>query len=684
MLLSIKDDHIMRKWKVNAPDLKLAGEMKLKCDLSLFALKLMTARGFCDFQQVVDFFSDDELEDPLITADMEQAADTINEFIDSYRLICIYGDYDCDGVTAAAILYSYLQSMGANVTYYINEREEGYGMTIDAVRKLHEQGVELIVTVDNGISCVAEAEEIYKLGMKLVVTDHHQPPEILPRAEAVVDPHRADCPSTFKDLAGAGVALKLCAALDGGFEAVVEQYADICSIGTVGDVVSLRGENRSIVRQGLMYMQNTENYGLNALIDKVQPDRSSLNARSLSFRLCPKINAAGRFDSPLLALKALLTEDPEEADSLTERLLELNAVRRETEGAILEEIYKYIDDDPAVLNDRVLVLCGKGWHHGVIGIVSARVMETYGKPNIIISIDEDGTARGSARSLPGFSIHACLTYASEYLDKFGGHECAGGLSLKERYLPQFKAKVQEFADKLRAMPADVTECDMVIPPEDITIENIRSLEVLEPFGAGNPYPLFCLPNCRVNAVYPLSGGKHSKIDFTYGGKRFQALIFSTPPQELFFSIGSVIDIAANIEINVFNGNESIAIKAEDIKPHGMDTGKYLAARDCYEKFRKGVPLPPVFIAKITPTRAELVNMYKLIAATGEVALDTLFMKINSPAMNFCKLHIIADIFCEAGIAQFTPSRQSIKTLPVKAKADLSAAPTMRLLAQLSR
>lgn len=670
----------MNKWIVHKADDKLAAEFGKKCDLSLLTLRLMTARGFCDFQQIVDFFSAEEFEDPFLTADMRQAVDVINEYIDSYRLICVYGDYDCDGVTATALLFNYMQSMGANVMYYINEREDGYGMTLDAVRRLNEKGVELIITVDNGISCLAEAEEIYKLGMKLVITDHHQPPEILPKAEAIIDPHRADCPSFFKDMAGVGVAMKLCAALDGGdYSAVSEQYADICSIGTVADIVPLCGENRIIVRKGLMYLKNSENYGLNALMDTSGTSRNKLTSSALAFKICPRINAAGRFASPLLALKALLSEDSDEAEEYVSQLAALNDKRRQTEQEIMAQIDDYINSNPQILNQRVMILTGDNWHHGVIGIVSARILEKYGKPNIILSVDGAGIARGSARSIKGFNIHSCLTYASDFLDKFGGHECAGGLSLKKEYIPYFTERVNEFAAQKQLMPAALTECDMTISPDDLTIENIRSLDVLEPYGAGNAQPLFYMPHCRVNAVYSLSEGKHSKIDISYGGKRLQALLFFKAPQDLFFDIGDNIDIAANIEINEYQGKQSLAVKAADIIPCGMDTDKYFAAKDSYEKLVNGISLPQNFLRKIIPARDELVYVYKLVSRYKIINIDNLFMKINHPAINYCKLRIIFDVFCEAGLAELLPAEQSLRLLKPTHKADLQSTETMRRL-----
>ncbi|MBQ9375595.1 MAG: single-stranded-DNA-specific exonuclease RecJ, partial [Ruminococcus sp.] len=422
----------MKKWKVNKPDQKFVADFMRKCDLSKLVLEIMVSRGYTDFNRIAGFFSEKNLDDPFIIKDMQAAVDTINEAVDAYDLICVYGDYDCDGVTATTILYDYLLNMGANVTYYIPERADGFGMSISAVEKLHDMNVQLIVTVDNGIAAVAEADRIAELGMKLVITDHHQPPEKLPKAKAIVNPHRQDCPSGFKELCGAGVALKLCAALDdGNYDMILEQYADICALGTIADIVSLKGENRTIVQNGLMYLKNTENLGLSYLMEKANVNRDKLDSVSVAFQIAPRINAAGRFGSPLTAVKALLTEDDNEAEQLAETLVTLNSQRKDTENKIMSEIFEYIDNNPQILNQRVLVLTGKGWNTGVIGIVSSRIMDYYGKPNVIISIDENGVGRGSARSIPGFSIFKCFTYAGDFLEQYGGHECAGGLTVIE-------------------------------------------------------------------------------------------------------------------------------------------------------------------------------------------------------------------------------------------------------------
>ncbi|MGN0601294.1 MAG: single-stranded-DNA-specific exonuclease RecJ [Oscillospiraceae bacterium] len=676
----------MKKWKVNKPNMHLVSEFSKRCDLNRLVLEIMTSRGIDRFEQVIDFFKGEELSDPFMMIDMQNAVDTISEAVNNFDLICVYGDYDCDGVTATAILYDYLLNIGADVIYYIPQRSEGYGMNVNAVEKLHELGVKLIVTVDNGISAFNEAERIAELGMKLVVTDHHQPGERLPKAEAVVDPHRQDCPSYFKDLSGAGVALKLCAALDdGNYDMIMEQYSDICAVGTIADIVPLNGENRTIVQNGLMYLKNTENFGLNFLMDKSGVDRNRISSSGVAFQIAPRINAAGRFGSPLTAVKALLSESEEDADNYTDMLVSLNNKRKEAENNIMSEIFTYIDENPQILNQRVLVISGHGWHRGVIGIVSAKMLECFGKPNIVISVDEDGIGRGSARSVHGFSIFKCFSYAEEYLEQFGGHECAGGLTVKESNIQFFTEKVLEYADGFEQMPAAELVADKLIMPEDFTVNNIKSLSVMEPFGENNSEPLFAMSGARVDRIFSLSQGKHSKIDVTYGGVKTQVLMFFQSPESLPFGIGDKIDLMVNISINFFAGNETISVKAVDYRIHGVNQDKYFAAKDCYEKYCRGERLPISFLNKINPDRQELVKVYKTIMSLGEVSFDRLYMKLLNPSMNYCKLKLCVDAFSELGLVKFIPSSQKVVIMPVKTRVDIESSEVLKKLsAEISR
>lgn len=673
----------MKKWKISKCDEAKAAEFAKKCDINRLALEVLTSRGFTDFQQVIHFFDVPDLSDPFLIKDMDKAAAAINEKIDNYELICIYGDYDCDGITATSILYNYLESMGANVMYYIPERSAGYGLNEQAVKELAEKGVSLIVTVDNGISAVEEAKLIKELGMELVVTDHHQPPEVLPDALAVIDPHRADCSSPYKDISGVGVAFKLCAALDdGSYDAVLEQYGDICAIGTVADVVPLDGENRTIVKHGLEYLKNTENSGLSKLFELSSLDREAINAVDVSFRIAPVINASGRFGSPLTAVKALLSEDEGDAESYVSQLIELNSMRKQTENEIISEIIEHINKYPQTLNHAVLVLWGKNWHPGVIGIVSSKILDYYGKPNFIISIDDDGNARGSARSIHGFDVFECLCHCSELFEKFGGHECAGGFSLKEDNIGALCSRIYEYADSMEKLPVQEMCADKLLLPQDLTIENVKGLRALEPFGAGNPVPTFAMLGARVLVVAPLSQGKHTKIDFDYGGYKGQALFFSLAPENACFKVGDRIDMLVRLDINTFRGAESVSIKVIDHRLSGVKQERYFAAKQCYEKLMRGETLPPAYVKKMIPTRDELIKVYKYINSVKSTSVDHMFMKIGDDSMNYCKMRICMDIFKDKELIDYKPATMKLSACEVKSRVDLEQSPTLVKLKEM--
>lgn len=667
----------MKKWRINRPDDNAVKDFSQRCDLNKLSLEVLSSRGFNDFDKIVEFFNDDELSDPFEIKDMALAAEIINKTIDSYDLICVYGDYDCDGVTATVILYNYLESMGANVMYYIPEREDGYGLNINAVNDFHDKGVKLIITVDNGISAFDEADKINELGMELIVTDHHQPSENLPTARAIVDPHRIDCPSSFKALSGVGVALKLCAALDGGsYDAVMEQYADLCAIGTVADIVSLNGENRTIAINGMRYLANTENLGLRFLLEKMSVDVNNITSTDIGFRIGPVINASGRFGSPMTAVKALLAEDDTDAQDTVDMMITLNNMRKETEKTIMKDIVEYIDANPDVLNHRVIVLSGKGWHHGVIGIVSSRIMDYYGKPNVIISVDSDGKARGSARSLHGFNIFKCFQSCADLLEKFGGHECAGGFSLDEDKISEFTKRIYEYSDGMDSFPISELTADVLLSPEVISIEEIRGLSRLEPFGEGNQLPMFAVLGARVDGIIPLSQGKHTKIEFTYGSYHGQALIFSVSPQNTNLTVNQRIDMIVKLSVNKFHDKESVSIIVADYRQSGTKQDKYFAAKECYEKLMRGDKLPSAFVKKIIPTRDELVKVYREVSKLKSTNVDKLFMSLNDNSINYCKLRICLDIFKDKSLINYKPSCYAIELLPVSHKVVLDDSETL--------
>lgn len=668
----------MKKWQIHQPPAEAVRSIKLGSDLSMLCAQVLASRGMHSVQEAAAFLQCDELADPFLTADMQEAADRINEVLDAGKRICIYGDYDCDGVTATVILYSYLLEMGADVTYRIPEREEGYGLNPRAVQEMHQDGVELIVTVDNGITAIEEAELIAELGMELVITDHHQPLETLPKAAAVVDPHRSDDSSPYHKLCGAGLALKVVAALDGGDTAMaMEQFGDLAAIATVADVVELSGENRLLVQQGLRLLVNTERPGLLALLDQAGLTGKPLTASSVAFGIAPRINAAGRFGSPKTAVQLLLCEDMDEAAELAAELERRNAARKKEEEKILQEIAAQAADDPLLLKQRVLVFAGEGWHHGVIGIAASRLEEQFGKPTILIAMAGE-QARGSMRAFGSFSAFRCLDACRSFLTRYGGHPGAGGFSLDTVLVESFRQAVQQYAlEEFPEMPAMTLTADHLLMPQELTAENIGGLSVLEPFGEGNPTPVFALCHAVLREIVPLSKGAHTKLRVTYGSMALDLLLFRVKPEHVPLKPGTVCDFLVTAELSSYQGRTQLSLIVKDYRKSGLKQAKYFAARNTYEQFCRQEPLSAAFYQAITPDRNTLVQIYKQIPET-ELQMDALYGMIQTlPQVNYCMLRLALDIFEELGLVKQTLWTEQVHRCPVQKKVDLQASQLLR-------
>lgn len=667
----------MIKWKMRKPVEAVSDELVTKGGLSRLCADVLSARGIGSYDEAAAFFANNEPCDPFTAQDMEKAARIISEAVDDMTSICIYGDYDCDGITATAALYSYLECLGANVSYFINERIDGFGLNADNIRKLHERGVELIITVDNGISALAEADLVYELGMRLIVTDHHQPSETLPRAEAVVDLHRADDLSPFKDLCGCGVALKLIAAMeDGDHTAAMEQFSDLAAIATIADVVPLRGENRYIVSTGLHYLENTANIGLKALVDAagIKPPYTSTG---IAFSLAPRINAVGRLGSASDAVRLLLTEDPEEAKVIAETLCGLNRHRQDIELNIMSEISAAMQADKLLADKRVLVFCGQGWHHGVIGIAASKVVEKTGKPTFIISID-NGEARGSARAPEGFSVYEALDACSSVLTKFGGHSGAGGFSLSPDKVGEFDALLQKYAFENHKDFSAYVYADKGLLPNELTEESVASLSDLEPFGEGNRQPLFLVSGAKITGIQALSEGKHTKLRLDYGDVPLYGLMFGTQTSKFGYKTGDILNMMVFPELNTYNGKTSINLRISDYRKSGINQQKYFAARDAYESLRRGEAVPAALMARIIPDRPALVKVYK--AVTSEfTSLDLIFSTVMDDDMNFCRFMVCIDIFEEMGLIETDRFEMVVKRVPNAQHVDIEASEILKAL-----
>jgi len=671
----------MKIWNVNKPDRKTTNRLSFSCGITPLAAAVLVSRGFASPEAVSDRFNTDMLSDPFLIRDMQQAADIINNAIDEEQRICVYGDYDCDGIMATVILFSYLYECGADVFYYIPERSEGYGLNTAAIDEIAAKETDLIITVDNGISAVAEAEYIYSKGMKLVITDHHQQSEVLPRAEAVVDPHRHDCTSPFKHMCGAGIALKLTAALDGGdYTMALEQFGDLAAIATVADIVSLSGENRFLVSYGLELINNSDRPGLIALIRQAGLGEKKIDSRSVAFGIAPRINASGRFGSPKMAAALMLCEDPDEAFELAAKLDELNNQRKAAENSITDDIYRTLDENPSLLRNRVIFISGKNWHHGVIGIAAARIMERLGKP-VFIASEADGEIRGSARSFGEFSIFGALTYAAEALEKFGGHPAAGGFTIKTGMEEKFRELLEEYGYKYhKIMPVPTLTADTALTSDLLTMENVSGLSALEPFGSDNEKPLFYVEGIA-QSIGGLSGGKHSVIRCEIGGKSFEILSFGTPPHEIPVRSGDLFTAAVSLGINEYKGRKSISMIAEGILPPSLDQKKYFAAFRSFEAFMRHEELPANYYPVMLPNRSTALKIYSAVPESG-INSDELYIKLMDEKLNYCRFCTAVEALKELGIIAVSSKDNRIFRLPVNKKNDLASAPVLVRLSSM--
>ncbi|MBR2176495.1 MAG: single-stranded-DNA-specific exonuclease RecJ [Clostridia bacterium] len=670
----------MKKWTVAELDKNMAKQLTAAYGLSTFTAMLLTIRRITAREEIERFFSQEiTLDDPLLIKDMDKAVERIKYAVRSYEKICVYGDYDCDGVTSTAILYSYLESVFANVMYYIPDRNaEGYGMNKGAVEKLHADGVRLIITVDNGISAIDEINYANSLGMEVVVTDHHKPLDILPKAVAVVNPHRTDETYSFIDYSGAGLALKLITALEGDSFSIMENYSDLAALGTVADIVPLCGENRDIVKAGIFNLENTERLGLAALIEKAGV--SAVNSGSIGFRLAPRINAAGRLGSPYDALSLFLTEDDELAEKNSELLNTLNAERQSIESEISKSIIEKLKENPCLTYNRVLVISSPGWNAGVIGIVSSRITERFGKPSIVIS--EDGeVCKASGRSVSGFSLVDAVFACSGHLEKYGGHPMAVGFSIRKENIEAFTKAINDYANQQEYMPLASLKLDCNLNPDTIVIDMVHQLKVFEPFGCGNPKPVFGLKGMRLDRITPVGGGKHLKLSVSRNQSRFSLMRFSLTAEEFPYQEGDLLDFAVNLDSNIYQGRESLSFNVKDIRLSDFNTDQAMYELQDYDLYKSGVITK--HIADKYPTRQEFASVYLYLKKNPKelYAIDSLCYRLRPAGIGVFKLLFILDIMKELYLIDYSRDADSlyIHIREVSGKVDLKASRIYRKL-----
>ena len=556
-----------KKWECYEIDEKELKEFMQKYNLNELLARVLLNKGITNKEDIDLFMSPTrkDFHDPFLMPDMEIAVNRILKAIDNNEKIIIYGDYDADGITSITVLKSFLEEQGLEVDSYIpNRLDEGYGLNKNAIKKIFDDGHRLMITVDCGISGLDEVDYANSLGMEVLITDHHEPAQNLPKALAVVDAKRKDNEYPFNQLAGVGVVFKLIQAISIKLnldEKEYLKYLDIVCIGTISDIVPLVDENRVIAKLGLKLVNQTRNIGLKALLEVV--GFNEIDSTAISFGVAPRINACGRMGHEQIALDLFLSKDYENAKKLAIKLNEYNIERQTIEKKIFDEATEKIEKEEK--NNACIIVGGEGWHHGIIGIVASKVTDMYFKPSILICFEEN-IGKGSGRSIPGFDLHEALMKCCDELEKFGGHAMAVGVTVARDKFDEFKAKLEEYAKQCdidKIVP--IINIDSEIQLKNIDIDSVRSLKMLEPFGEANKTPLFLFKNLKINSIRALSEGKHLKLTLKEDNFMINAIGFNMGDLSEKYLLDDKVDVVGSLEINSFNGNESIQIVMKDLR-----------------------------------------------------------------------------------------------------------------------
>ncbi len=556
-----------KKWQICEINQDKVDEIKKQYNLSNLLATILVNKNITTKKDIELFLNPtrNDFYNPFLMNDMEIATNRIIKAMDNKEKVIIYGDYDVDGITSITVLKSFLCDIGLNADYYIpNRLEEGYGLNKNAIDKIYKQGYKLMITVDCGISAIEEIKYANSLGLEVIVTDHHEPTEELPKALAVIDNKRKDSTYPFRELAGVGVTFKLIQALGQKLNLKEEtylKYLDIVCVGTISDIVPLISENRVIAKLGLKLIKQTKNMGLRSIINS--SGYNQINSTTISFGVAPRINACGRMGKAEEALNLLLSKDIYEVNKLTQKLNEHNKERQEIEKNIFEDAVYKIEKNQLDKN-RTIVLAGKNWHHGVIGIVSSKITEMYFKPSILLSLEE-GLGKGSGRSIPGFDLHDALMRCEDSIEKFGGHSMAVGIAVKEDNLNTFYKEFEKIAEEHKTEEIiPIVNVDAKVELSEINKTMVEDLKELEPYGEANKMPVFAFKNVKIDSIRSLSEGKHLKLTLRENNQIVNAIGFNMGKLADEYRIGDKIDIAGVLEINTFNGVDNLQINIKDV------------------------------------------------------------------------------------------------------------------------
>lgn len=609
-----------QKWRIAEPHPEAAARLTA-AGYPCLVSAVLASRGIATAEEAAAFLEHEQrlTYSPFLMADMDKAVERVQRALADHERIAVFGDYDVDGITATCILVDYLQSRGADVLHYIPRRiEDGYGLSVDAIEGLYRKGTRLLITVDCGITGVEEVDFANSLGMDVVVTDHHECKETLPRAVAVVDPHRPDCGYPFKHLAGCGVALKLALALGGPDreEALFSRYCTLAAIGTVADVMQMSGENRTIVSRGLAAIEHSDFIGLHALLKEAGLAGREITSVQIGFVLAPRINAAGRMGAADKAAALLLCTDPAEAERMARELCALNRERQNVE----QTIYSQAEEMIARLPDRdrsALVLESSRWHQGVVGIVASRLSEKYSRPSFMIHLNGD-TGKGSCRSWGGFNLFAALENCKDLLLGFGGHELAAGFTIEEANIPAFRERMNDYARSFQggAAPVSVLDVDVAIThPSAVTLEELEALSALEPYGSGNARPVFCLLGATLLRTQNVGQNRHLKLRLGKGSAQFDGIFFSTVAEDCGCRPGDRVDAAFYLQVNEFRGSRTVQLQMVDLRPSLRPSGREQESLALAEQCAARQPISARDARRLLPTREQFAAAWRFLERT---------------------------------------------------------------------
>ena len=630
---------------------------------------VLCSRGLCTPEAAGEFLQSgtEALLDPYLMKDMGKAVERLRHAIENREKIAIYGDYDVDGVTSTCILYEYLSERGVPCIVHIPDRlDEGYGVNENAIRSIAEQGATLIITVDCGITALREVELARELGMDVIITDHHECAGEIPEAVAVIDPKRPDCNYPFPHLAGVGVAFKLLSALEGkaGSERLINTYGDLVALGTLADVMPVMGENRVLIRRGMEVIHSASRKGLASLVEAAGGEIEKLAADKIGYMIAPRLNAAGRMGKARSAFTLLCAKSREKAESLAKELCDLNRDRQQLEAGILADALSMLSEHPTGMP---IILGSESWHQGVAGIVASRISERYFVPTVIVCFD-DAVGRGSCRSFGGFDLFSALDASKEYLEGFGGHTLAAGLTIRRENFEAFRRHFWQYY---------VQNTDIgVIPTMDInfeiddprvlSIKNVEDLSVLEPWGNGNPQPLFCIRDIIIEQITPIGGGKHLRLRLSKNGCVLDCVFFAKTLFDLALRQGDCADVAFFPQINEFRGSRNVQLLLREAKP----SDSLIARRDREMELVRTLDthLSRDEKKSFLPDRRNFADIWHTIEGLsdelsrfgGEIRSVLYGIGALHPSMSVLKIYACLRIFAELGLISLVENGEEME------------------------